>query len=90
MFNARPSNVLVEGDDDSSAADRNLTDRAQIFFQRAKALDPNNIVVDSLVNMAQCLLQAPHAGPHEFDEEAMPDSPQTSRTKRLRVEQDIF
>lgn len=90
MFNARPSNVLVEGDDDSSAADRNLTDRAQIFFQRAKALDPNNIVVDSLVNMAQCLLQAPHAGPHESDEEAMPDSPQTSRTKRLRVEQDIF
>lgn len=90
MFNARPSNVLVEGDDDSSAADRNLTDRAQIFFQRAKALDPNNIVVDSLVNMAQCLLQAPHAGPHESDEEAMPDSPQTLRTKRLRVEQDIF
>lgn len=90
MFNAQLPNDLVEGADDSSAAERNLIDRAQIFFQRAKALDPNNIVVDSLVNMAQCLLQAPHTGPHESDEEAMSNSPQTLRTKRLRVEQDIF
>ncbi|KAI6105877.1 hypothetical protein F5141DRAFT_1126535 [Pisolithus sp. B1] len=77
MFNAQLSNDLVEGKyfimmhtaglqclagtDDSGAADRNLIDRAQIFFQRAKALDPDNIVVDSLVNMVRTAIQILHS-----------------------------
>ncbi|KAH7887576.1 hypothetical protein F5I97DRAFT_1806329 [Phlebopus sp. FC_14] len=32
-----------------------MLDPAQIFFERAKALDPDNIVVDSLLNMV-CIL----------------------------------
>ncbi|KAI6047489.1 hypothetical protein EDC04DRAFT_627867 [Pisolithus marmoratus] len=84
MFNAQLSNDIAEGVDDSIGTDRNLIDRAQIFFQRAKALDPSNTVVDSLVTMA------PHTTPHESDEEATPDSPEAFRTKRLRVEHRTF
>lgn len=85
MFNAQLSNDMIEG-----GTDRNLIDRAQIFFQRAKALDPNNTVVDSLVNMAQCLLQAPRTDLRHESDEDIPDSPEASRTKRLRVEHGTF
>ncbi|KIO12616.1 hypothetical protein M404DRAFT_19386 [Pisolithus tinctorius Marx 270] len=106
MFNAQLSNDMIEGksfvmmhatspecltgNDDSGGTDRNLIDRAQIFFQRAKALDPNNTVVDSLVNMAQCLLQAPRTDLRHESDEDIPDSPEASRTKRLRVEHGTF
>ncbi|KAI6035075.1 hypothetical protein F5J12DRAFT_10787 [Pisolithus orientalis] len=106
MFNAQLSNDMIEGksfvmmhaaspeclagNDDSGGTDRNLIDRAQIFFQRAKALDPNNTVVDLLVNMAQCLLQAPRTDLRHESDEDMPESPEASRTKRLRVEHGTF
>lgn len=37
-------------------AARIMIDRAQIFFERAKALDPDNIVVDSLVTMVRMFI----------------------------------
>jgi len=41
-------------------ADRIMIDRAQIFFERAKALDPDNIVVDSLVTMVRMIRASSH------------------------------
>jgi len=35
------------------AIDSEMLDRAQIFFERAKSLDPENIVVDSLLGMVR-------------------------------------
>ncbi|KIM68892.1 hypothetical protein SCLCIDRAFT_1209109 [Scleroderma citrinum Foug A] len=77
MFHAQSSNDIL-GDH----AARIMIDRAQIFFERAKALDPDNIVVDSLVTMAQCLSQTPsRADHHESDDEDVRDP----QTKRLRT-----
>lgn len=50
--------VLVSRPDSASeldvrSVDSDMLDRAQIFFERAKSLDPENIIVDSLLAMVR-------------------------------------
>ncbi|KAH0839964.1 hypothetical protein J3R83DRAFT_919 [Lanmaoa asiatica] len=42
---------------DVQSVDSKMLDRAQIFFERAKSLDPENIVVDSLLGMVRALFR---------------------------------
>lgn len=42
---------------DVQPIDSEMLDRAQIFFERAKSLDPENIVVDSLLGMVRMFFQ---------------------------------
>lgn len=44
-------------EDDVQSIDTEMFDRAQIFFERAKSLDPENIVVDSLLGMVRTSLR---------------------------------
>jgi len=44
---------------DVQSIDSEMLGRAQIFFERAKSLDPENIVVDSLLGITQNLAQSP-------------------------------
>ncbi|KAG6337233.1 hypothetical protein ID866_1863 [Astraeus odoratus] len=64
--------------------DRDMVDRAQIFLERAKALDPGNTVVDSLVVM--CLLQtSSHPGGRESEDEDAQNSVEPLQVKRARA-----
>ncbi|KIK92289.1 hypothetical protein PAXRUDRAFT_793637 [Paxillus rubicundulus Ve08.2h10] len=51
VFAAQSSAGGFAGEDDIQRLDNEMFDRAQIFFERAKSLDPDNVVVDSLLNM---------------------------------------
>ncbi|KAN0097420.1 hypothetical protein V8E55_001866 [Tylopilus felleus] len=75
-----PSEVVVQ------SIDSEMLDRAQIFFERAKSLDPENIVVDLLLGMTQNLAQAPMPLPQTeaSDDEADPGI-ESVRVKRLRT-----
>jgi len=65
-----------------------MLDRALIFFERAKSLDPENMVVDSFLSMTQNLAQGPGADPQTEASDDEVDSrlmPETSRVKRSRT-----
>ncbi|KAI9574640.1 hypothetical protein HD554DRAFT_2182014 [Boletus coccyginus] len=50
VFASRPGSG---SEADVQSIDSEMLDRAQIFFERAKSLDPENIVVDSLLGMVR-------------------------------------
>ncbi|KAF8842740.1 hypothetical protein BDN67DRAFT_1067528 [Paxillus ammoniavirescens] len=51
VFAAQSSAGGFADEDDIQKVDSEMHDRAQIFFERAKSLDPDNVVVDSLLSM---------------------------------------
>ncbi|KIJ70146.1 hypothetical protein HYDPIDRAFT_77876 [Hydnomerulius pinastri MD-312] len=53
VFAAQPSSDNFGSTDNMQSVDPDMLDRAQIFFERAKSLDPENIIVDSLLNMVK-------------------------------------
>ncbi|KAL4076161.1 hypothetical protein V8B97DRAFT_2001734 [Scleroderma yunnanense] len=87
IFHAQSYNNIGAQIGGSDHIDRNMMDRAQIFFERAKALDPENTVVDSLVTMAQCLCQTSLRPEHyhESDDDNTRDSSDLIQTKRPRT-----
>ncbi|KAF9226651.1 hypothetical protein BS17DRAFT_696836 [Gyrodon lividus] len=57
VFAAQFSAGGFAGEDDMQRVDSEMLDRAQIFFERAKSLDQDNIVVDSLLSMVSMSLE---------------------------------
>ncbi|KAF9247389.1 hypothetical protein BU15DRAFT_70201 [Melanogaster broomeanus] len=86
VFTAQSFTGGFEGEHEIQRVDTETLDRAQIFFERAKSLDPDNIVVDSLLSMAHGLTQRTPPQIQESDEEVDPQVPtEHARIKRLRT-----
>ena len=57
VFASQSGSPSEVGVNDMGSIDSEMLDRALIFFERAKSLDPENIIVDSLLSMVRMFLR---------------------------------
>ncbi|KAH7930702.1 hypothetical protein BV22DRAFT_1101649 [Leucogyrophana mollusca] len=75
--------------DQGNGFDSDMLSRAQIFLERAKALDMDNIVANTFLNKLHSFSQGPAWQPettHDSDEETLDNDVEPSQPKRARTD----
>ncbi|OAX43990.1 hypothetical protein K503DRAFT_795776 [Rhizopogon vinicolor AM-OR11-026] len=87
IFIAQPPEPVGGNDIEEATYDSNLLSRAQIFLERAKALDPDNIVAREFLHKLHSLSQEPTLrsfASHDSEDETHSKGYQSPQPKRRR------